>query len=569
MKKNRIKRTIYARIFSVFLATYLLLMTGFSIFLISQEKKTVGKELGLVNTRISNSVVENLRDYLDDHHQITDLSKVKKEFVNKPIDIPILDVPEIAIFTSDYELIYNTNDYWKCSYFEVNGNTYSQRYGLLNPKDWFSEKEVRELENYLYANPKAEKVGDLSGYSLMIEGFWMDDEVVIPDKIYINPMYVSTFDEHGNVFTSGGTSGNSLFYSSNYENPKGLPYFEFGEIVPKYNSPNNKNREEIRQMVMDQSKLKETIQKYLQNLESPNTNERVNRLTYRYYMIVPYESSMRVMEDQSLYSEFWTAVGLDINIGERVSSTLIYVWVSCLFIFMISSYILARQSLKIYLKREELERQRKEMTDALAHDLKTPLSIISGYAQNLQEDIHTEKREHYAKNINTNVERMDKIIRKMFEMTRLEVDSFDLNLKEVSLGEICKRIINRYQQLCDEKSISIYLEGDADIKADPSLIERVIDNFFINAMDHMAEGGIIRIKILGDTLEVFNSGSHILEDKIEEIWLPYEKGNTERSNTKGTGLGLAISQTILKLHGFSYGAKNSEDGVIFWFRFKD
>lgn len=573
MKQNRIKRSIYTRIFGIFLATYLLLMTGFSVFLVSQEKKTVDKELGLVHTRISNSVVENLRDYLDDDHQITDLSGVKKAFANKPIDIDIsiLDVPEIALFTSDYELIYHTNDYWRCSYnvYHEESDSYHGRYGLLNPKDWFSEEEVQELQNYLYANPKVKEVGDLSGYSLSIFGFWMEDEIIIPDKIYVTPIYVNTFDEHGNVASSGGTYREDLVYSSGYVNTKDLPYFEHGSILPRFNDPDNKDREEIRQMVMDQSKLKETIEKYLHNFESPISNERVNKLIYRYHMVVPYELSMRVMEDQSLYSEFWTAVGLDIDIGERVSSTLIYVWTSCLFIFMIASDILARQSLKIYLKREELERQRKEMTDALAHDLKTPLSIISGYAQNLQEDIHTEKRAHYAKHIHANVERMDQIIRKMFEMTKLESDSFNLNLIEVSLGEICKGIMNRYEQLCDEKSISTYLEGNADVKVDPSLIERVIDNFFINAMDHTTEDGIITIRILEDTLEVFNRGSHIPEDQMEEIWLPYEKGNTERSNTKGTGLGLSISQTILKLHGFPYGAKNSEDGVIFWFRFKN
>jgi signal transduction histidine kinase len=55
-------------------------------------------------------------------------------------------------------------------------------------------------------------------------------------------------------------------------------------------------------------------------------------------------------------------------------------------------------------------------------------------------------------------------------------------------------------------------------------------------------------------------------DKIKEIWYPYKKVSAERSNTKGTGLGLAISRTILELHKFSYGVKNSEDGVIFWFK---
>lgn len=195
------------------------------------------------------------------------------------------------------------------------------------------------------------------------------------------------------------------------------------------------------------------------------------------------------------------------------------------------------------------------------------MSIISGYAQNLQEDVHTEKREHYAGHITSYVNRMDKIIHKMVEMSRLDSDSFKIRFEDVSFNAICTEIINRYKQVCDEKFITASLDGEAVIKADKSLIERVIDNFVINAIDNTPEGSRISMRVLENTLEVFNSGSHIPEDKINEIWFPYKKGNTERSNTKGTGLGLSISRTILELHKFSYGAKNTEDGVIFWFKF--
>lgn len=565
MKKNRINKSIYVRIFSVFLGTYLLLMIGFFIFFVSQEKKTIGKELGTYSLQISNRVAEVLRDNTDNNNQIIDISKVKKEFLKISPAFTMPGDVEVAIFTGDYKLIYNTNDYWRCSYTEdIEGNTHYPGYGLLNPKDWFSEEEVRELEEYLYTNPKAEKVGDLHRYSLSIEGFWMDEEMIIPDKIYVTPIYADTFDEDGSVISAGGTRRNDIVYSSIYIKTKDLPYFEHGNIVPEYNrNHHSDNQNEIRQMVTDQSNLKEFIQ---QLPDSVISNVRVNGLTYRYYMLVPYQSTIKVMDDQSLYSHFWTTAGLDINIWERISSTLIYVWVSCLLIFIIAALILSRQTYKTHLKREEIERERKEITDAFAHDLKTPLSIISGYTQNLQEDIHTEKREYYAKNIKSNVDRMDKIIHKMLEMRRLESNSFDIELEEISLSEIYNEIFSRYKQVCDERIITTSLEGDAVISADKSLMERVIDNFFINAIDNTPEGGKITMRIFEDTLEVYNSGSHIPEDKIKEIWSPYKKGNPERSNTKGTGLGLAISRSILELHKFSYGAKNNEDGVTFWFK---
>jgi len=563
MKKSKAKKSIHIRIFSVFLATYLLLMMGFSAFLVFQEKKIAGKELGNYSIQISNTIVDILENNLDENNDIIDMPKVKKEFTKQTLYYPSVYRAEVALFSSDYDLIYSTNDYWRCSYTEsVVGNTHYTGYGLLNPRDWFSEEEVKELEDYLFANPKSEKIGDLNGYGLSIEGFWMDDEMIIPGKIYITPMYVTAFDEYGNVSAARGTRNVSP-YSSGYEYTGNLPYFAHGSILQINSNTAKKSQDELRQVVADPSNLKESIE---QLPESISSIERVNALTYRYYTIVPYKSSITVEGDNHFYSDFWTAVGQDINLWERIWSTLVYVWSSCLMIFLVASYILSRQTYKTYLKQEKLEKQRKEMTDALAHDLKTPLSIISGYAQNLQEDIHSEKREHYASHIHENVNRMDRIIRKMLEMTRLESDSFDLKLEEVSLEEISTDIINRYKQLCDERAIRTSVEGDALVKADRSLIERVIDNFIINAIDHTVDEGMINIKILDDTLEVYNRGSHIPEEKIKEIWLPFKKGNLERSNTKGTGLGLSISRTILELHRFSYGAKNSEDGVIFWFK---
>jgi signal transduction histidine kinase len=551
----------------------MVLMIGFTAFLVSLEKEAAGKEFGTRAPQISDRVEEILNNYIDDDKQIIDLAKVKKEFLNRS-PVYLLDDAEAAIFTSDYKIVYSTynpKDYWKCIYTEFeDGKESFNNVGLLKLDDWFSEEEIGELENYLYAKPKAEKVGDLYEYSIHIDGFWMEDEMIIPHSISVSPMYASEFDEEGNVTSGTGSVRKGNFYSKDFNNTKNLPYYEIGYIIPEDNENlNSKNQDELRKMVTDES----NIINYLQQMQKRFTIsfkpiERVNMLTYRYYLVVPYQNSIRVLDDKSLFSEFYTAVGVDINIWERISSTLAYVWISCLLIFIIAAYILSRQSYKVYLKREELDSQRKEMTDALAHDLKTPLSIISGYAQNLQEDIHTEKREYYASHIQANVYRMDKIIKKMLEMSKLDSEPFEIIFECVSLNEISSGIINRYKNICDEKSITTNIAGDAVVKADKALIERVIDNFFVNALDNINDGGKIQILINDDTFEIYNSGSHIPEEIIHDIWLPYKKGNAERSNTKGSGLGLSIVRTILELHKFTFGVNNKEDGVIFWFKFK-
>ena len=394
----------------------------------------------------------------------------------------------------------------------------------------------------------------------------MDNEIVIPNKIVISPMYATSFDEDGNLKSSSGTHTNDIVYVTEYDNNNGLPYYNHGTIYPGVYNPiyNSKGHNELRQIVTDKARLEEKIEHYF---SSKNIVQRTEALTYRYYIPMPYMSQVQAIDEQQVHSIFWTVVGRNINLWERINSSLPFVWLSCFIAFLVAGIVISRQTYKTYRKQEEIERQRKEMTDALAHDLKTPLSIISGYAQNLLENIHTEKREHYATHINSNVNRMDQIISKMLEMSKIESDYFELKLEEASLREICTGIINRYMLICHEKFITVSLEGDAIISVDSSLIERVIDNFLINAIDNMQEGGVIRISISDDIFEIYNSGSHIPEDKIKDIWYPYKKSDAQRSNTKGTGLGLAISRTILELHKFSYGAKNNGDGVIFWFKY--
>ncbi|HWQ78262.1 MAG TPA: HAMP domain-containing sensor histidine kinase [Anaerovoracaceae bacterium] len=563
MKKDKMKRTIYMRTFSALFAIYLALMAGFGIFLILQEKKVKGLELGTFALQVNNRVGEILQEHMDSDNCVADILKLKKDFVRESF-FAADSRTELAVYTGDYDLIFHTSDNWICSYTEYSeGSKNYIGYGYLNPEDWFNEKELEELDDFLRAEPKPEKPGDLAGYSLALEGFWMDNEMIIPEKIYVTPIYASSFYENGDLESSGGTRRDDMVYVSGYNSTGGLPYFKHGSIQPLGSSGRADEKQlELRSMVLNKERLKEASQ------QLGNTScERISPVTYRYYLLMPYQNRVKVEEDSGLYSEAWTVIAREVNLLDQCAGTLAFVWVSCFIAFLTAALILSAQTYKTYQKREALERHRKETTDALAHDLKTPLSIISGYAQNLLENINTEKREYYAGNIRDNVDRMDKIIREMLELSKLESDRLLLKIEDVSLGEVCNGIMNRYNQICCEKSITVSREGDAVIKADRTLAGRVTDNFFVNALDHTPDGGTIRIRITDTTFEFYNSGSRIPEEKLNEIWQPYQKADTSRGNTKGTGLGLSISRTILELYQFPYGAQNSDNGVIFWFKF--
>lgn len=562
--KSNLKRIVYVRTFSGLLAVYLVLMIFFSVFLITQVNKMKKMELGSFVLQINGDIGDILQNNTDSKTKIVDIPKIKKELVNYPSFFNYSET-ELALFTEDYDLIFNTNDHWLCSYTErKEGNKGYNGYGCINPEKWFSKEDAAAINNYLYTDLKAKKQGDLTGYSIGINGFWVENEEIIPKEITVTPMYASKFDEKGRVSSSSsGISTNWKVYKASYGKTENLQYFKYGSIIPKYTDKNSSDRTELRKQVVDSQKLKNFVEQSI----VPPAVQHVKFLTYRYYLAQPYKNTIKLTEDNKKYSEFWVTFAREVNLLSSCSATLAFVWTSCFITFMAAALILSTQTYKTYKKKEELEIQRSYTTNALAHDLKTPLSIISGYSQNLIENIHSDKREQYAGNILVNINRMDAIIREMLELSRLESEKFKPKYQDVALGKVCSDIINRYAEVSNEKNFSVSLEGDALVKADNSLIDRVIDNLFINALDNTPGGGKIKIKIFDDTLEIYNSGSHIPDEKLKEIWQPYKKADESRSNTKGTGLGLSIVSTILEMHKFLYGAENCDTGVIFWFKF--
>jgi len=554
LKENQTKRTIYVRTFSSLFTAYLILMIGFSIFLINKEKKVQELQFNSLALQINHTANNIIKD------NITDFPKLKRKMIGS-LSFYANSGTEIGIFTSNYNLIFNTNENWLCSYTEsIEGNTHYTGYASLNPYDWFSDEDISELEGYLSSEPKVEKVSDLSGYILDLDGFWLKDEMIIPDRINVTPMYATKLSEDNGISSSSGSNVSKVFIPNN-KPTEDLPYFKNGSINPL--NKKKKDYTNLRNLASNGDKLEKTVKKSL-----GTSIEKVGLFTYQYYYPVPYQNTVRTLtfNGKNFYSEYWTVCATEVNLLKLTYPTLIFVWISCFVTFFIAALIISTQSYKLYKRRDDLEKYRIETTNALAHDLKTPLSIISGYAENLIENVHTEKKDHYAANIQANVKRMDKIVLGMIELSKLESDSFKIKYEDVSLSEVCDKLINHYSPICDEKQIVINMEGDEVIKADFALMERVINNFFVNALEHTPNSGSINITINEDILEFYNSGSHIPEKELTEIWKPYKKVDSSRSNTKGTGLGLSISSKILELYNFSYGAKNYDNGVIFWFK---
>lgn len=110
---------------------------------------------------------------------------------------------------------------------------------------------------------------------------------------------------------------------------------------------------------------------------------------------------------------------------------------------LILSTLIAASFYRMYCKEVRLEEYYVRTSNAIAHDLKTPLTAVSGYAENLLENVHTEKREYYAKAILNNVGRINGILESMLQLTNSNSIKSSLNKREVSLPELTEDVLSQ------------------------------------------------------------------------------------------------------------------------------
>ncbi|MCY6484494.1 HAMP domain-containing sensor histidine kinase [Clostridium aestuarii] len=231
-------------------------------------------------------------------------------------------------------------------------------------------------------------------------------------------------------------------------------------------------------------------------------------------------------------------------------------------------------------KEKKLEKMRKEFVASVSHELKTPISLIEGYAEGVKDNIvQGEEREYYLDVIIDEAQKMGRLVADMLELSRMESGTFKMNMNEFILDETIiktiKRLKNLNYQNDEENNIEIIMDVQDNLKVlgDENKIEEAITNFLTNAIRHTKNQGkiIVRAFIKQDKVwvEVENEGNNIPEGQIEKIWDKFYRIDKSRNRMLGgTGLGLAIVKNILELHHSEYGAENTKIGVKFYFSMK-
>jgi signal transduction histidine kinase len=234
----------------------------------------------------------------------------------------------------------------------------------------------------------------------------------------------------------------------------------------------------------------------------------------------------------------------------------------------------ANLKLKMDIERERnVEKMRREFVGGISHELKTPISLIEGYAEGIKDDVFEgEDKNYYVDVIIDEAKKMGLLVADMLDLAQLENGNFKLKSQGFYIDKLINVTVKKYYNIFNNKRIDVQLNITKEVLVfgDTMRIEQVLTNFITNAIRHTEENGSIEISMKKDEEKVYiyvkNSGKNIEKENLTKIWDKFFKIDKSRNRELGgTGLGLAITKNILILHKSDFGVENYEEGVSFYF----
>ncbi len=225
-------------------------------------------------------------------------------------------------------------------------------------------------------------------------------------------------------------------------------------------------------------------------------------------------------------------------------------------------------------KKEEIDEMRKEFISNVSHELKTPIALIQGYAEGLQDGIqeNPEEAQYYCDVIIDEAGKMNKMVKNLLTLNQLEFGQGQVNMERFNIVSVIAGIISSMKLHAEQKNVEIqFLEKkDIYVWADEFQIEEVITNYLSNALNHVDENKIISVEIIEKNgivrVSVFNTGKQIPEEELDNIWTKFYKVDKARTREYGgNGIGLSIVKAVMDRHGKNCGVINHDNGVEFWF----
>ncbi|EON70246.1 sensor histidine kinase [Lysinibacillus sphaericus] len=233
------------------------------------------------------------------------------------------------------------------------------------------------------------------------------------------------------------------------------------------------------------------------------------------------------------------------------------------------------EQLKDDIERErEIETKRREFFATVAHELKTPLTVMKGYSEGMIYNIGPyQNRDFYLEKNHKIIESMEQLVREILSMSKLEQDTFKVELEEVNLLELIDTITKNLGFFASQKDIKIIKQISPYIKVrtNRDLLEKAFKNIIHNAIMYSPHGETVLIEELTEhpkdnqiQIQVINTGVQIKEEEIQQLFQPFYRIERSRNrNTGGTGLGLYIVKEIFESLSVTYSITNIENDVQF------
>ena len=229
-------------------------------------------------------------------------------------------------------------------------------------------------------------------------------------------------------------------------------------------------------------------------------------------------------------------------------------------------------------EKSKIDEMRKSFISDVSHELKTPIALIQGYSEGLLENVNTdeESRKFYAEVILDETNKMDKLVKQLLELMKLEYGKREFDNTKFNIVELEREVVRKSQVMLEEKQVEVQFKtpDEINVLADDFYIEQVITNYLTNAIKHVKEvngkkyiqiENVINVEKNKVRIKVFNTGDIIEEEQLTRIWNRFYKIDQSRNrNDGGTGIGLSFVKAIMNNYGNSYGVINHDNGVEFY-----
>lgn len=221
--------------------------------------------------------------------------------------------------------------------------------------------------------------------------------------------------------------------------------------------------------------------------------------------------------------------------------------------------------------RRRLETIRRDFVANVSHELKTPLTVISGFAETLHDpDLPQADRERFLMTIESNAQRMQRVVDDLLDLSRYESGAWVPNVVSNDVASVVHDVFTALKPQADAKGLTLAFESNVEVArvdADPTALRQILHNLVENAVRHTTRGYVlVRVEVDvaapaesggGATITVSDTGSGIPAEHLGRIFERFYRVDSGRARGEGgTGLGLAIVKHLVEAHGGSVRAKS-------------